>query len=82
MVEVCATCLYNKNCQFLAKHSSENMTGCTGFRSEADLRAEVAREIFEEVRKTLVFGADRMRVIAPQKKYMEEHYGATNGQNL
>lgn len=34
MVEVCATCLYNKNCQFLSKHSSENMTSCTAYKDE------------------------------------------------
>jgi hypothetical protein len=35
-------------------------------------RREFAREIFEEVQKTLVFGADRMRITELKKKYTEE----------
>lgn len=35
----------------------------------AKIKAEVAREIFEEVQKTLIFGADRMRIAELKKKY-------------
>lgn len=34
-------------------------------------RAEVAREIFEEIQETLVFGVDRYRVLQLKKKYTE-----------
>ncbi len=40
-------------------------------RADVAPRAEVAREIFEEIEKTLVFGADRMRVAALKKKYTD-----------
>ena len=46
---MCETCLYNKNCQFLAKHPKTNVDSCTAFKSEAELRAEVASEFFEEI---------------------------------
>ena len=32
----CETCLYNKNCQFLAKHQKAVVEGCTAYKSAAD----------------------------------------------
>ena len=37
----CETCLYNKNCQFLAKHRKAIVTGCTVYRNAADVVAVV-----------------------------------------
>jgi hypothetical protein len=48
-MDKCEKCLYKENCQFLATHKRAIVEGCTAFKSEADLRAEVAREIFEEI---------------------------------
>ena len=48
---MCENCLYKRNCQYLAKHHHSIIDSCTAFKSEADLRAEVAMEIFEEIEK-------------------------------
>lgn len=32
----CETCLYNKNCQFLAKHKKAEVTGCTAYENAAE----------------------------------------------
>ena len=48
---MCEKCLYNKNCQFLAKRNKHKVEGCTAFKSEVDFKQEVAREIFEEIEK-------------------------------
>lgn len=44
---MCEKCLYRKNCQFLATHENSIVESCTAYKSETDLRAEVAREIFD-----------------------------------
>jgi len=49
----CEKCLYRKNCQFLAKHKKAVVEGCTAFASEADLKRETAKEIFEEIENAL-----------------------------
>ena len=51
---MCEKCLYNKNCQFLAKHNKHKVEGCTAFKSEVDFKQEVAREIFEDIEGNLV----------------------------
>lgn len=38
----CETCLYNKNCQFLAKHRRVIVEGCTAYKNSADM-VEVVR---------------------------------------
>lgn len=38
----CETCLYNKNCQFLATHRRVIVEGCTAYKNSADV-AEVVR---------------------------------------
>ncbi len=48
-MDKCEKCLYKENCQFLATHKRAIIEGCTAFKSEAELRAEVAREIFKEI---------------------------------
>lgn len=53
----CEKCLYRKNCQFLAKHKTAVVEGCTAFESKADLKRETAKEIFEEIENiTFSFG--------------------------
>ena len=52
-MDKCEKCLYKENCQFLATHKGAIVEGCTAFKSEADLRADMVREIFEEIDKTL-----------------------------
>lgn len=49
-MELCEKCLYRKNCQYLARHKSSNISGCTVFRSEADFKNEIAREIFTTIK--------------------------------
>ena len=39
---MCETCLYNKNCQFLAKHKLEPVVSCTAYNNAADM-VEVVR---------------------------------------
>lgn len=39
---MCETCLYNKNCQFLAKHKLEPVVSCTAYKNAADM-VEVVR---------------------------------------
>jgi hypothetical protein len=48
-MDKCEKCLYKENCQFLATHKRTIIEGCTAFKSEAELRAEMVREIFEEI---------------------------------
>ena len=43
----CETCIYRKNCQFLATHKKAIVEDCTVFESEAELKKETAEEIFE-----------------------------------
>ena len=33
----CETCLYNKNCQFLAKHKNVDVEGCSAYKNAADV---------------------------------------------
>lgn len=33
----CETCLYNKNCQFLAKHRNTIVEGCSAYKNAADV---------------------------------------------
>jgi rRNA maturation endonuclease Nob1 len=33
----CETCLYNKNCQFLAKHRNAIVEGCSAYKNAADM---------------------------------------------
>lgn len=33
----CKTCLYNKNCQFLAKHRNTIVEGCSAYKNTADV---------------------------------------------
>ena len=39
---MCETCLYNKNCQFLAKHKLQPVVSCTAYKNAADM-VEVVR---------------------------------------
>ncbi len=34
---MCETCLYNKNCQFIAKHPKAIITGCTAYKDSRDV---------------------------------------------
>ena len=43
----CETCIYRKNCQFLAKHRKAIVEDCTAFESEAELKNKTAKEIFD-----------------------------------
>ena len=43
----CETCLYNRNCQFLATHRNTAVEGCTAYKNAADV---VSREVFEQVK--------------------------------
>lgn len=38
----CETCLYNKNCQFLAKHRNTIVEDCSAYKNAADV-VEVVR---------------------------------------
>lgn len=48
-MERCEKCLYRKNCQYLAKHKTTEVSGCTAFWSEADFKSEIAKEIFAKI---------------------------------
>ena len=48
---MCEKCLYRNNCQFLTTHKGSAVKGCTAFKSETDIKSEVAREIFAEIEK-------------------------------
>ena len=39
---MCETCLYNKNCQFLAKHPKLTVDGCTAYKDATNI-VEVVR---------------------------------------
>ena len=56
-MDKCEKCLYKANCQFLATHKKAIVEGCTAFKSEADLRVEVARVIFEEIEGSIAVHA-------------------------
>lgn len=43
----CETCIYRKNCQFLGKYKKAVVVDCEAYESEADLKTEVAKEIFD-----------------------------------
>lgn len=52
---MCEKCLYRNNCQFIATHENyKTVTGCTAFRSEQQIKSDVAREIFEEVKEAIL----------------------------
>ena len=77
--DMCEKCLYKKNCQFLAKHKQSAVDGCTAFESEAALKAEVAREIFEEIERgiaelyPILYAPTLNKFVAElKKKYTEE----------
>lgn len=42
----CETCIYRKNCQFLATHKKAVVVDCETYSSEADLKNEITKEIF------------------------------------
>ena len=48
---ICDKCIYNKNCQFLAKHKKLEVVRCTAFTDIDDLTAQVIaeRETLEDV---------------------------------
>lgn len=48
-MEKCETCIYRKNCQFLGRHSKTVVAECTAYESEAALKREVAKEIFNDL---------------------------------
>ena len=79
---MCEKCLYRKNCQFLAKHKQSAVDGCTAYESETDLKAEVAREIFEDLETYVeeLYGCSvnlsQCEFAELKKKYTE---GETNG---
>lgn len=33
----CETCLYNKNCQFLARHKTADVVGCTAYKDATSM---------------------------------------------
>lgn len=71
----CEKCLYRKNCQFLAKHPKADVDGCTAFESEAELREQIAREIFDEIYEDCFdqFGYVNYEALAELKnKYTED----------
>ena len=79
-MDKCEKCLYKENCQFLAIHKGAIVERCTAFKSEADLRAGMVREIFEEIEKICrdynryEIGERGLfaRLAELKKKYMEE----------
>ena len=74
---MCETCLYRKNCQFIATHENSIVESCTAYKSETDLRAEVAMEIFEEIEKIRVKEIHKCETLrekeddASERKYWE-----------
>jgi hypothetical protein len=60
----CETCIYRKNCQFLGKHKKAVVVDCEAYESEADLKTEVAKEIFNDLDEYLkTWRADNQRKI-------------------
>jgi hypothetical protein len=49
----CETCLYNKNCQFLAKHRNTIVENCSAYKNAADV-VEVVHG--EWIRPTMING--------------------------
>lgn len=45
----CETCIYKKNCQFLATHKKAVVVDCETYESETKLKNEISKEIFEEL---------------------------------
>lgn len=48
-MDKCEKCLYKGNCQFLETHKRAIIEGCTAFKSEAELRAEVIDEFVKRL---------------------------------
>lgn len=49
----CETCIYRKNCQFLAKHKKVEVIGCDAFVSEIELVTKIKWETVREFAKRL-----------------------------
>ena len=71
----CEDCTHIDVCRKFCSHREslfdDKAELCGNFQSAADVapREEVVREIFEKIEKTLIFGADRMRVAKLKKEY-------------
>lgn len=56
---MCEQCLYRKNCHFLLKRRNRQVkvAGCTAFKSEADMKMEIANAIFDDIEASLAVHA-------------------------
>lgn len=56
---MCEQCLYRKNCYFLLKRKNRQVkvAGCTAFKSEVDMRIEIANAIFDDIDVSLAVHA-------------------------
>lgn len=45
----CETCIYRRNCQFIAKHGASDITGCTAYYDESDIKREAIFRCFNDV---------------------------------
>lgn len=52
---MCEQCLYRKNCHFLLKRRDRQVkvAGCTAFKSEADMKMEIANAIFDDIEASI-----------------------------
>lgn len=59
MNEPCEKCLYRRNCHFLLKRIDRKVkvAGCTAFKSEADMKIEIANAIFDDIEASIAVHA-------------------------
>lgn len=56
---MCDKCLYRKNCQFLlnTRKRKTEVTDCTAFKSEADMKIEIANAILDDIEASIAVHA-------------------------
>lgn len=56
---MCEQCLYRKNCHFLLKRRDRpvKVAGCTAFKSEVDMKMEIANAIFDDIEESIAVHA-------------------------
>mgnify|MGYP004523933981 CR=1 FL=1 len=62
----CKDCLYNKNCQFLSKHKTADVKGCTAFEDKSEwvhLPCRVGTVVYEVGTNGRIYGSTVRRII-------------------
>lgn len=75
----CETCLYNKNCQFLAEHRNTIVEDCSAYKNAADV-VEVVHG--EWVRDIGSYGRIKCSRCEWTKPYIEDYYEAEHLANM